>query len=66
MDKTETFGIVLTIIGTLMVLHHVFLWQRLFDMEDVLHHEFFEAISLTAGITLLISNHYNKKKKRTK
>jgi len=62
MDKTKTFGILLIIIGTLMVLHHVCSWQRLLDLEDILHHEFFEAIFFTAGITLLISKHYNKKR----
>jgi len=66
MDKTETFGMLLIIIGTLMVLHHICQWQRPFDMEDILHHEFFEAILFTAGITLLVSSHYNKKKKRIK
>ena len=62
MDKTETFGMLLIIIGTLMVLHHVCAWQRLFDLKDILHHEFFEAIFFTAGITLLISNYYNKRR----
>jgi len=62
MDKTETFGILLIIVGTLMILHHVCTWQRLFDIKDILHHEFFEAISLTAGITLLINNYYNKRR----
>jgi uncharacterized membrane protein YidH (DUF202 family) len=61
MDKTKTFGILLIIIGTLIILHHVCTWQRLFDMEDILHHEFFEAIFFTAGMTLLISN-YNKRR----
>jgi hypothetical protein len=61
MDKTKTFGILLIIIGTLMVLHHVYTWQRLFDIKDILHHEFFEAIFFTAGVTLLISN-YNKRR----
>jgi len=62
MDKTETFGILLIIIGTLMILHHVYTWERFFDIEDILHHEFFEAIFFTAGITLLISNYYNKRR----
>ncbi len=61
MDKTETFGVLLIIVGTLMVLHHVCTWQRLFDIKDILHHEFFEAIFFTAGVTLLISN-YNKRR----
>jgi hypothetical protein len=62
MNKTAMIGVLLIIIGTFMVLHHVYFWQHLFDIEDVLHHEFFEAIFFTAGITLLISNHYNKKR----
>jgi len=62
MNKTQTIGILLIIVGALMVLHHVCHWQRLFDMKDILHHEFFEAIFFTAGVTLLISNHYNEKR----
>jgi len=45
-----------------MILHHICTWERFFDIEDILHHEFFEAIFFTAGITLFISNHYNKKR----
>jgi len=66
MNKTETFGVLLVILGILTVLHHICLWQRAFDIEDMLHHEFFEAILLTAGVTLLISNHYSKKRSEQK
>jgi hypothetical protein len=55
--KTKTIGITLIIAGLLIMLHHVVIAGRLFDIEDVLHHEFFEAILLTAGITTLITAH---------
>ena len=61
MEKIETISITLIIIGLLIMLHHYIFWQRIADLKDILHHEFFEAIFLTAGITLLISNH-NKKR----
>jgi hypothetical protein len=62
MEKTESISIILIIIGLLIPLHHYIILQRIADLNDILHHEFFEAVFLTAGITLLISNHYNKKR----
>jgi hypothetical protein len=66
MEKTETIGIALITTGLLILLHHYIFWQRIADLEDILHHEFFEAVLLTAGITLLISNHYNKRRSEQK
>jgi len=62
MEKTEIISIALIITGLLILLHHYIFWQRIADLKDILHHEFFEAVLLTAGITLLISNHYNKRR----
>jgi hypothetical protein len=66
MEKTETISITLIIIGLLIILHHYSISQRIVDLNDILHHEFFEVVFLTAGITLLISNHYNKKRSEQK
>ena len=60
MEKTEIIGIALITIGLFILLHHFILWQKIADPNDILHHEFFEAVFLTAGITLLISTYYNK------
>ncbi|MEM3153226.1 MAG: hypothetical protein QXU45_04160 [Candidatus Bathyarchaeia archaeon] len=54
MDKTEAIGTFLIAVGLLLIIHHIIFWQRPFDLADMLHHEFFEAIFFTAGITLLI------------
>ncbi|MEM3727737.1 MAG: hypothetical protein QXF75_00875 [Candidatus Bathyarchaeia archaeon] len=54
MDKTEAIGAFLIAVGLLLIIHHIIFWQRPFDLADMLHHEFFEAIFFTAGITLLI------------
>jgi hypothetical protein len=62
MEKVETISVTLIIIGLLILLHHCIFWRRIADLKDMLHHEFFEAILFTAGITLLISNHHNKKR----
>jgi hypothetical protein len=48
-------GAILVCLGALIIIHHVLICGRLFDLADMLHHEFFEAILLTAGITLLIA-----------
>lgn len=62
MEKAEIISIALITIGLLILLHHFILWQKIADLKDMLHHEFFEAILFTAGITLRISTHYNKKR----
>jgi len=66
MEKTKTISITLIIIGLLILSHHYIFWQKIADLKDILHHEFFEAVFLTAGITLLISNHYNKRRSEQK
>jgi len=60
--KTQKLGIMLTFIGILIVIHHIYVTGgRPFDLKDIFHHEFFEAIFLTAGLILLINSHFNKK-----
>jgi hypothetical protein len=57
--KTKTFGIIFILLGLLLILHHVIITGRPFDIEDIFHHEFFEAILFTAGITMLITAYNN-------
>lgn len=57
--KTKTLGVIFTLVGLLIILHHFVISGRPFDIEDMLHHEFFEAILFTAGITMLITSHSN-------
>ncbi|PVX24160.1 MAG: hypothetical protein CW691_08435 [Candidatus Bathyarchaeum sp.] len=63
MEKNESIilGCVFVLLGGLSVIHHFIISGRLFDVKDVLHHEFFEAIFFTAGIVLLLNNTFNKK-----
>jgi len=59
--KTQKLGIILVAIGVLIILHHIYVTRgRPFDIQDIFHHEFFEAIFITAGLVLLISSHFNK------
>ncbi|MEM3703984.1 MAG: hypothetical protein QXX79_06190 [Candidatus Bathyarchaeia archaeon] len=60
MNKMEAVGAFLITIGVLLIIHHVIFWHRPFDVSDLLHHEFFEAVFFTAGITLLIATRLNK------
>lgn len=60
MNNIEVASSFLIAIGVLLVIHHFIFWQRPFDASDMLHHEFFEAIFFTAGITLLIATRLNK------
>ena len=64
--KTKTaVGIILILAGLLIILHHVVISGRLFDVEDMLHHEFFEAIFFTAWVITLITTHNNREEKAT-
>jgi len=53
-NGAKVLGILLIVVGLLGVLHHYIVAGRLYDLADILHHEFFEAIFLTAGIVFLI------------
>ncbi len=57
MKKTDglIIGGILVLLAILGVIHHVWITGRLFDVGDMLHHEFFEAILLTAGIVLIFA-----------
>ena len=59
--KTQKLGVLLTLIGILIIIHHVYVTGgRPIDPKDIFHHEFFEAIFLTAGLMLLINSHFKK------
>jgi hypothetical protein len=53
--NARTVGFVFVLVGLLIVLHHLLISGRFFDLGDVLHHEFFEAIFFTAGLVLLLT-----------
>lgn len=53
--KTKILGIVFIVIGLVIIPHHIIISGRPFDIKDMLHHEFFEAILLTAGMIILIT-----------
>jgi hypothetical protein len=63
MHKNPEFiaGAVFVLVGVLIVVHHVVICGRLFDLRDMLHHEFFWAIAFTAGIVLLITSKTKQK-----
>jgi len=52
--QSRTLGILLVLSGLLIIFHHLFFTGRFFDLKDILHHEFLEAILFTAGLTLLL------------
>jgi len=53
--NARTLGFVFVLLSLLIVLHHLLVSGRFFDLGDVLHHEFFEAIFFTAGLVLLLT-----------
>jgi len=53
--NARTLGFVFVLVGLLIVLHHLLISGRFFDLGDILHHEFFEAVFFTAGLVLLLT-----------
>jgi hypothetical protein len=41
-------------LGILILLHHLVDTSRLFDVKDILHHEFFAGVSIAFGIGALL------------
>ena len=56
----RTLGFVFILGGLLGLLHHLLVTGRIFDLGDILHHEFFEAIFFTVGLMLLLTS-FNRK-----
>jgi len=54
--NARTLGFVFILVGLLIVFHHVLVSGRVFDLGDMLHHEFFEAIFFTAGLVLVLTS----------
>ena len=57
----RTLGFVFVLVGLLILLHHRLISGRFFDLGDILHHEFFEAIFFTAGLVLLLTARLKQK-----
>jgi hypothetical protein len=53
--NARTVGWVFVLVGLLILFHHLLVSGRFFDLRDILHHEFFEAIFFTAGLVLLLT-----------
>jgi len=53
--NARTLDFVFVLVGLLILLHHLLISGRFFDLGDILHHEFFEAIFFTAGLVLLLT-----------
>jgi len=59
--KQRIFASMLVLCGLVIILHHVIVTGRLFDLRDILHHEFFEGLFLTAGLVLLACSYFRGK-----
>ena len=60
-DAKIAAGFGFVVVGLLIVLHHFLICGRFFDVGDILHHEFFEAIFFTAGLVLLLIGVFDRK-----
>jgi hypothetical protein len=54
--NVRTLGFVFMLVGLLILFHHLLISGRIFDLADILHHEFFEAIFFTTGLMLLLTS----------
>ncbi|PVX27872.1 MAG: hypothetical protein CW716_00025 [Candidatus Bathyarchaeum sp.] len=61
LDARAVVGLGLVVVGLLIAIHHFLICGRLFDIDDILHHEFFWAIFFTAGLTLLLVSVFDRK-----
>jgi predicted membrane protein len=50
MKKNNLASLISIIVGILILIHHLIYTSRLFDMEDVLHHEFFAGVFIAFGV----------------
>jgi hypothetical protein len=60
-DAKAVAGLGFVLVGLLIVIHHFLISGRLFDLRDILHHEFFWVIFFTAGLTLLAVSVFDQK-----
>jgi hypothetical protein len=60
-SNARKLGFVFILGGLLILLHHLLVTGRIFDLGDILHHEFFEAIFFTAGLVLSVTGLLNRK-----
>jgi hypothetical protein len=60
-NNARILGFIFVLIGLLMVFHHLIVSGKLFNLGDILHHEFFEAIFFTGGLELLLTAKLNRK-----
>jgi len=58
--KARILGFVFVLVGLLILFHHFLISGRIFDLADILHHEFFEAVFFTAGLVLLLTSRDRK------
>jgi len=59
MSKAQKLGVILILMGTLLILHHMYITGgRFFDPQDIFHHEFFEALFITVGLILLVNSYF--------
>jgi len=59
--KQRILALALVLLSLLILLHHLYVTGRFFDPGDILHHEFFEGVFLTAGLVLLASSYFRGK-----
>jgi len=59
--KLKILAAILVLCGLVILLHHVIVTGRLFDLRDILHHEFFEGVFITAGLVLLACQYFRGK-----
>lgn len=61
-SDARVVGAVFLVLGLVFIVHHVVFYGRVADLEDILHHEFFEAVFLSVGLTLLACSYTQKPK----
>jgi len=55
MKPTTVIAFLFVSVGILILIHHLVTTGRIFDVNDVLHHEFFAGITVAFGLGMLAS-----------
>jgi len=48
--ETNLASLISITLGIIVLIHHLIYTSRLFDIEDILHHEFFAGVFIAFGI----------------
>jgi len=59
--ETNLASLISITLGIIVLIHHLIYTSRLFDIEDILHHEFFAGAFIAFGIGVFFFRHKSQR-----